>query len=147
LVDPIDLIPFGAIAGVSKAAIGAGLRNVAGAAASDSGALGLTTLFRAVSRAELDDIARRGFQLKLGGYESKLFTTSLKDAAAFGRELYKLDDVPFHVVQMRVPNSLVKQFWIGTLDSKPAISVPETLLPALNSSMTWKEISAIPLSR
>lgn len=108
---------------------------------------GLTSMYRAVSKAELDDIAARGFQLKPGGYESKLFATSAEDAAAFGRDLYKLDRVPFHLVETKVPNSVFNQFERMPLDFKPAVNVPGPILPQLNSSMTWNELLAIPVGR
>ena len=108
---------------------------------------GFSSMYRAVSKAELDDIATRGFQLKPGAYESKLFATSAEDAATFGRDLYKLDQVPFHVVETKVPNSVFNQFERMSLDFKPAVNVPGPLLPQLNSSMTWSELSAMPIGR
>ena len=136
-------------AGLLSPVPGVGLGIKAGRAASrvaDSGS-GFTSMYRAVSKAELDDIAARGFQLKPGGYESKLFATSADDAAAFGRDLYRLDRVPFHIVETRVPNSIFNQFDRLSLDLRSAIDVSRSQLPGLNGSMTWSEISVIPLAR
>jgi hypothetical protein len=54
----------------------------------------LVWLFRAVSRAGLDDIADfGGFRQSTDGlsYEGELFATSVEDAATFGRIHYRLD--------------------------------------------------------
>ena len=43
-------------------------------------------MYRAVSKAELDDIAQFGFRTKAGGYETgKLFAPTFKEAAQFGK--------------------------------------------------------------
>jgi hypothetical protein len=117
-------------------AIGAGGEIVAEEAA---------TLYRAVSKSELDDIAARGLQLKPGGYESKLFATSFEDAVTHGRDLYNVTSVPFNVVEISFPKSMLNQFESLTLDFKPAVNVPGTMLPSLNSSMTWKYFPYLPL--
>jgi hypothetical protein len=81
-------------------------------------------LFRAVSKAELDDVASfGGFRQKPDGssYEGKLFATRIEDKAAFGRINYRLDsaiglDYPFYVLETRVPGALAAQFEVHTLD-------------------------------
>ena len=78
----------------------------------------IARLFRAVSKAELDDIMHfGGLRQKPGGlsYEGKLFATSTEDAAHFGRINYRLDiaiglDNPFHVVEVNVPETLMHYF-------------------------------------
>lgn len=112
----------------------------------------LVRLFRAVSTAELDDIADfGGFRQKPDrlSYEGKLFATSTEDAAAFGRINYRLDlsigrDHPFYIVEASVPSSLVHQFESQTLDFMPAVYVPEELLPLVNQQATIREMLAIP---
>ena len=70
---------------------------------------GFTTLYRAVSRSELDDIGLNGFR-SIGGssYETgKLFTTSLDNASKFKKSFYPLDKIPTHVVRADFPSPLV----------------------------------------
>jgi hypothetical protein len=112
-------------------------------------------LFRAVSRAELDDIADfGGFRQKPDrlSYEGKLFATSTEDAAAFGRINYRLDlsigrDQPFYIVEASIPSSLVRQFESQTVDFMPAVYVPEEMLSLVNQHVTVREILAIPWKR
>lgn len=109
-------------------------------------------LFRAVSKAELDDVASfGGFRQKTDGfsYEGKLFATRIQDTAAFGRINYRLDasigmDNPFYVLETRVPSALTAQFEVHTLDSMLAVYVSEDLLPLLNRYSVISEITAIP---
>lgn len=109
-------------------------------------------LFRAVSKAELDDVASvGGFRQKPDGssYEGKLFATRIEDTAAFGRINYRLDsaiglDHPFYVLETRVPGALAAYFEVHTLDGMRAVYVPEALLPRLNRHSTVSEITAIP---
>jgi len=84
-----------------------------------------TSLYRAVAKAELDDIAQAGFRQHPEGLslESKLFATSPEDAARFGRDNFRLDEVPFHLIEVQVPASVVDQFETLTLDFKIAVSV------------------------
>jgi RHS repeat-associated protein len=66
-------------------------------------------LFRAVSKAELDDIALNGLRMGEKGYETgKLFATSLEDAAQFGRYNFQLDKVPNQLIKVKVP----KKRWV-----------------------------------
>ena len=112
----------------------------------------LVRLFRAVSKAELDDVASfGGFRQHPDGssYEGKLFATRIEDAAAFGRLNYRLDasigrDHPFHVLETQVPRALVAQFEVHTLDAMRAVYVSEDLLPRLNRHSIISEIIAIP---
>ena len=109
-------------------------------------------LFRAVSKAELDDVTSfGGFRQKPDGfsYEGKLFATRIEDAAAFGRINYRLDasigmDNPFYILETRVPSALTGRFEVHTLDSVPAVYVPEDLLPLLNRHGIIFETTAIP---
>ncbi len=112
-------------------------------------------LFRAVSKAELDDVVDLGgFRQKPGGlsYEGKLFTTSIENAAVFGRMNYWLDasiglDTPFHILEISVPRALDSQFESHTLDFMPAVYVSEDLLPLLNRYGMISEVEVIPYKR
>lgn len=109
-------------------------------------------LFRAVSKAELDDVANfGGFRQSPDGssYEGKLFATRIEDAAAFGRLNCRLDasigrDHPFYVLETRVPRALVDRFEVHILDAMRAVYVPEELLPRLNRHSMISELAAIP---
>ena len=97
---------------------------------------GSTSLFRAVSKAELDDVAQFGFRPKPGGgsLETKLFATSADDAAAFGRDIFRLDRQPFTILETRIPNSLGGRLDNLILDGRSAVGVNPDLLPALNAA-------------
>jgi hypothetical protein len=105
-----------------------------------------TSLYRAVAKAELEDIAQAGFRQHPDGLslESKLFATSPEDAARFGRDNFRLDEVPFHLIEVQVPASVAGQFEKLTLDFKPAVSVSRDLLLLLNRHATVREIVSIP---
>lgn len=108
-----------------------------------------------MSKAELDDITHfGGLRQKPDGlsYEGKLFATSAEDAAHFGRMNYRLDttiglDNPFHVVEVNVPEALMRHFALQILDFMPAVYVAEELLPLLNRHAIIREIAVIPLAR
>ncbi|ETW93545.1 hypothetical protein [Candidatus Entotheonella palauensis] len=105
----------------------------------------VTSLYRAVAKAELDDLALAGFRQHPEGlsFEAKLFATSPEDAARFGRDNFHFDEVPFHVIEMRVPTTIAEQFEWLTLDFKPAVSVSGELLPLLNRHAMVREITPI----
>jgi hypothetical protein len=106
-----------------------------------------------VSKAELDDITYfSGLRQKPDGlsYEGKLFATSLEDAARFGRINYLLDstiglDNPFHVVEVNVPETLVRHFTFRILDFMPAVYIADDFLPLLNCHAIIREMPVIPL--
>ena len=108
-----------------------------------------------MSKAELDDITHfGGLRQKPGGlsYEGKLFVTSAEDAAHFGRINYRLDitislDNPFHVVEVSVPETLMRYFTFRTLDFMPAVYIADDFLPLLNRHAMIREIPVIPLVR
>jgi hypothetical protein len=108
-----------------------------------------------VSKAELDDITHfGGLRQKPGGlsYEGKFFATSIEDTAHFGRINYRLDitigfDNPFHVVEVRVPETLMRHFTSRTLDFMPAVYIAADFLPLLNRRAMIREIPIIPLAR
>jgi hypothetical protein len=91
---------------------------------------------------------------KPGGlsYEGKFFATSIEDTAHFGRINYRLDitigfDNPFHVVEVRVPETLMRHFTSRTLDFMPAVYIAADFLPLLNRRAMIREIPIIPLAR
>ena len=108
-----------------------------------------------MSKAELDDIAHFGvLRQKPDGlsYEGKLFATSIEGAAHFGRINYRLDstiglDNPFHVVEVNVPETLVRYFTFRTLDFMPAVYIADDFLPLLTRRAMIREIPVIPLAR
>jgi hypothetical protein len=107
----------------------------------------VVSLYRAVAKAELDDITQVGFRQHPDSLslESKLFATSLEDAARFGRDNFRFDKVPFHLIEVRVPTSIVDQFERVMLDFKPAVNVARELLPLLNRHAIVREVTYIPL--
>ena len=106
----------------------------------------VTSLYRAVAKAELDDMAQAGFRQHPDdlSLESKLFATSPEDAARFGRDNFRFDEVPFHIIEVQVPTSIANQFEKLTLDFKPAVNVSRDVLPLLNEHATVREITPIP---
>ena len=106
----------------------------------------VTSLYRAVAKAELDDIAQAGFRQRPDSLslESKLFAISPEDAARFRRDNFRFDAVPFHLIEVLVPTSIADQFEKLTLDFKPAVNVSRDMLPLLNQHATVREITSIP---
>ena len=106
----------------------------------------VTSLYRAMAKAELDDLAQAGFRQHSDGLslESKLFATSLDDAARFGRDNFRFDEVPFHIIEVQVPTSIADQFEKLTLDFKSAVNVSRDMLSLLNEHATVREITPIP---
>lgn len=103
------------------------------------------SLFRAVSKAEADDIAGNGFRQAPSGlsYEGKLFATSADDAARYGRINYGQDGVPFHIVETRVPPSFADQLYTGTADRMTFRAVDPDQLAGLNrlgSTSIWNHV-------
>jgi hypothetical protein len=109
----------------------------------------LVTLYRAVAQEELDDIARiGGFRGKgEGSYESKLFATSVVDAAAFGRAFHRLDGKPFTIVEVRIPRALADSLYHGTADGRAIIAVDVEQLADFNAAVAVRELPDAPLSR
>jgi hypothetical protein len=119
------------------------------------GGVVIARLFRAVSKAELDDIADfGGLRQQPDGlsYEGKLFANNVEAACNFGRINYRLDttiglDNPFYIVEVSIPNALMPHCEFQTLDFMPAVYVPEALLSLLNRSVIMGEVAVIPLQR
>jgi len=127
-------------AGSTGTLFGAGLAN--GVFAGVGSSLPLvpqnTSLFRAVSRAELDDIANfGGFRPNpnMQGYqEVKLFATSADDAAQFGRNNFGLDRVPNFIVQTEAPSGVMNNSFRTTMDSMNAVTLPSEQLSLLRNT-------------
>jgi hypothetical protein len=121
-----------------------GPSNTLAAAEAEAGG-GTTSIFRAVSSGEADDIAAYGFRARLDGhsFEGKLFATSAEDAARFGRINYDLDKLPFHIVEARVPTSFVDQLYTGTADRMTFHGVNPVQLAELNQlarTSIWDDV-------
>jgi len=84
-----------------------------------------TTLFRAVSQAELTDIGANGLRTTSGGYEtSKLFTTTSENAAEFGKLNFSFDGISNTIIEAKVPNTVMNTATEFTADGMPAIAIP-----------------------
>ena len=99
-------------------------------------------LYRAVSDKELADLLKNGFRPGKGTLEAKEFATSAEDAAKFGRDLYKLDQQPFSIVQANVDSSALSQATRMTLDGKPAVVIPYNELFQFNSAVNSVQVLA-----
>jgi hypothetical protein len=107
---------------------------------------GSTTLFRAGSAAELADVSQNGLRTApISGYETgKLFATSASDAAQFRKNNFSLDGVPNTVMQVKIPNSVMKTATTFTADGMKAVSIPANQLPRI-TSVTPLNHSPLPL--
>jgi hypothetical protein len=100
-----------------------------------------TSLFRAVSSAELSDIGAGGLKTVQGGYEtSKLFTTTAENAAQFGKNNFAFDGIPNTIIEAKVPQSVMSTATSFTADGMPAVAVPaeqlqniKTIIPSTSS--------------
>ena len=95
---------------------------------------GSTILYRAVSKAELDDIAANGVRNSSGYETGKLFATSLDDAARFGKNNFKFDGVENFIIKVKVPNSVYNNAFKFETDLMKAISIPSEHLKHLNAT-------------
>ena len=103
-----------------------------------------TDVFRAVSKAELDDIAENGLRNTPGQYETgKLFTTTAENASQFGKNNFQFDGIPNTVIKVQVPSSIMKTATKFTADNMPAISIPASQLKGIKDIIPLKS-SAIP---
>ena len=96
---------------------------------------GSSTIYRAVSQAEAADIVKFGFRIKSGGYETgKLFATTLKEAAQFGKYNFGLDGIPNTIMKVRAPNSVLNGATRFGADGMNAISIPANQLNLLKGT-------------
>ena len=111
---------IGEVAGAVIGAKGVGMATEALSVAGKT-----TSLFRAVSTAELTDIASNGLRTTSGGYEtSKLFTTSAENAAQFGKLNYGFDGIPNTIIEAKVPSSIMGTSTSFSADGMPAVAIP-----------------------
>ena len=108
------------------------------------GGIGSTKLYRAVSKAELDDIAKNGIRNSPGYESGKLFATTAQDASNFGKLNYGFDKEPFSIIQTKIPNKFTSQLYKGEMDLMDAVSVPKNLF---NKMAVPKTLSSTPLPR
>ena len=94
-------------------------------------AAGSTTLFRAVSGAELTDAAANGVRNIGTGYGTgKLFATTASDAAAYGKGNYLMElaggseGTPNSIMKVKVPNSVMKAAYTGEMDGMKGVLIP-----------------------
>jgi hypothetical protein len=107
---------------------------------------GTTTLFRAVSDAELVDVADFGFRPGPGQMETKLFATSAEDAGFFARDvLFPLDRKPLTVLETRIPNGLASRLTRITADGRPTVAVDPSLLEEFNAAAQTRALDFIPI--
>lgn len=94
-------------------------------------------LYRAVSKAELDDIAKYGLrnQPSSNSYETgKLFANSADDAAQFGKNNYLLDNVPNTIIRVEVPRDVLAGSFKFTADGMSAVSISANQLHKLTAT-------------
>jgi len=130
-----SVIPIGRMAGAGSKLLSTGLSI---AAKGES-----ITLFRAVSQAEIDDIALNGIR-NVSGYETgKLFTASAQEAANYGKLFYNsFGKEPFSIIKTSIPLKYTPMLYRGEMDLMNAISVPTSLLNQLSKP---KILNYIPL--
>ncbi len=128
-LDAVSLTPLAELS-----AGGRGLTAPFLAAKSGAGS-GFTSLYRAVSQAELDDIAENGLRIAPNGYATeKLFATTSADATQYGKYLQDLDEFrgkgrpDFHIIEVQVPNSVMENVTFFEADGMQAVSIPANLL-------------------
>ncbi len=94
-----------------------------------------TTVYRAVSQAEVDDIAQFGFRNVSTGYETgKLFAPTMEEAVQFGKNNFMLDGIPNTIMQVQVPNSVLEGAYRFSADGMNALSIPSNQLNLLQGT-------------
>ncbi|MDR2123177.1 MAG: RHS repeat-associated core domain-containing protein [Flavobacteriaceae bacterium] len=125
-------VSMGVLQGGSEMMVGYGVGKVFGLFSKT--AKGSTTIYRAVSQAEVDDIAKFGLRMKSGGYETgKLFAPTLQEATQFGKYNFGLDGIPNTIMKVRVPNSVLNGATKFGADGMNAISIPANQLHLLKA--------------
>lgn len=93
---------------------------------------GYTTVYRAVSKAELADVVKYGLRNKEGAYETgKLFAPTLEEAAKFGKNNFKFDGFSNTIIKVQIPNSIMNGATKFGADGMNAISIPANQLNSL----------------
>ena len=96
-----------------------------------------TNIYRAVSQAELEDIAQVGLRNQSNYETGKLFAPTVTEAATYGRNnwlfsrgIYK---VPHTVMRVKVPNSVLRNATFFEADGMNAISISADQLKLLKA--------------
>jgi len=96
---------------------------------------GSSTIYRAMSTAEVDDVAKYGFRMNAGGYETgKLFAPTLNEATQFGKYNFGLDGIPNTIMKVQVPNNVLNGATKFGADGMNAISIPASQLNLLKGT-------------
>lgn len=100
-----NLILFGVEIGHNEIENRAGLKSEFGQECENVGKVfiiatrGISTIYRAVSKAEFDDIAKFGLINKAGAYETgKLFAPTAREAVQFGKNNFMFDGLPNTII-------------------------------------------------
>ncbi|WP_027708948.1 RHS repeat domain-containing protein [Zooshikella ganghwensis] len=101
---------------------------------------GSTVLYRAVSKDELIDISKNGFQMGTNSMGNKWFAESAEDAASWGKKFFAWDKEPVWTLKVTLPNSTASKFMrTPRLDNiGPARSADAELLKELNENSSIK---------
>lgn len=99
---------------------------------------GRTSLFRAVSQAELDDIANFGLRNSSGYETGKLFATSAQDASNYGRLNFGFDNKPFSIIKTSISSEYKPLMYQSEMDLMKAVSVPSDLLGKMSKPTVLK---------
>ncbi|MFT4046644.1 MAG: RHS repeat-associated core domain-containing protein [Solimonas sp.] len=97
---------------------------------------GTTTLFRAVSNAELDDLSATGTFNNPLGIESKYFSTTAEGASSYAQQTVGtgLYQGPYTIIQTSIPTNLISPTMQVTVDGGiSTVVVPTELLPSLSA--------------
>jgi|GEM_PF-2018746 len=102
-----------------------------------------TTLYRAVSKDELLDVADNGFRLGPNAMGNKWFAESAGDASEWGKKFFKWDKEPVFTMEVKLPNSVADKFMRNPkLDGiGPARSADADLLKLLNKEADVKVLN------
>jgi RHS repeat-associated protein len=99
---------------------------------------GWAKIYRAVSKAELDDVLKNGIRGNNGYVESKLFAPTIEEAVIFGKNNYLLDlgngrDLPNHIIEILAPNKVLTNATFFTPDGMRAIDISKIYFPQLSA--------------
>jgi hypothetical protein len=109
---------------------------------------GMTTLYRAVSEAELADVGASGaLRAGPGSMGNKLFAESAGNAGSWGRMFFRMDKQRFVILRARVPNFVAGQMqrWQMLDGIGPARSAEGPVLDLINQHGVFDVLGANPL--
>ena len=97
---------------------------------------GGSTIYRAVSKPELDDIANFVLNNKAGAYElGKLFAPTAREAVQVGKNNFMFDGLPNTIMKVRVPNNVLNNSYRFGADGMNAISIIANQLHRLKATL------------